>query len=482
MKMKKRRAVEPVENGQTLTVDISSHGRDEMNLAEFPITVLADRAPKGARTLIFRVDQGQLTITGSDAYGLPTALDADVIVALIQLTKLRNDFQQPTVPFTRYELLRLLGWNNEGRSYKRLDESLKRWVGVTLHYANCWWDNRSKTYGDATLHILESAIILEGRRRSNDDGAQESLPLSTFTWNKVFLGSCHADNLKYLDIYIYFSLVHSASKRLYRFLDKRFYKRSSWVFDLREIAFERVGFSRNYAHNVAKIREKLQPAVDELERIGFLEPLRRDERYFKVGDTWMIRFDKRNDRPALPAPKAEEEPTPLLKSLVERRVTPARAEDLVRRYAPGRIQEKLEISDWMAEHKDRRIGKNPAGWLVKAIEDDYVAPKGFESKEARQAREEAQRERARQAATEAQRRREEEKRQAEEAKAVEAYLTALTPDERSSLEAEAFANAPEDVRQNLESPELALLRGSLQRMWVKTYVAEKIKQPGSTPA
>jgi hypothetical protein len=86
-----------VEDGRTLTVDISSQGRDEMNLAEFPVTVLADRAPKGARTLIFRVDQGQLTITGSDAYGLPTAPDADVIVALIQLTKLKNDFQKPTV-------------------------------------------------------------------------------------------------------------------------------------------------------------------------------------------------------------------------------------------------------------------------------------------------------------------------------------------------------------------------------------------------
>jgi hypothetical protein len=375
MKIKKHSGAKPAEASATLTVDISSHGRDEMNLAEFPITVLADRAPKGARTLIFRVDQGQLTITGSDAYGLPTALDADVIVALIQITKIKNDFKKPMVNFTRYELLRLLGWNNEGRSYRRLDESLKRWVGVTLHYANCWWDNRSKTYGDATLHILESAIILEGRGKSNDDGKQASLPLSSFTWNKTFLDSCHADNLKYLDVGIYFSLEHSASKRLYRFLDKRFYKRPSWVFDLREIAFERVGLSRNYAHNVAKIREKLQPAIDELERIGFLEPLGRDERYFKVEDTWKIRFDKRADRPGLTAPVVTEEPPPPLKALVERGVTRSKAEDLIRLHAPDRIQQKLDIFDWMAERKDKRIGKSPAGWLVKAVEDDYAAPK-----------------------------------------------------------------------------------------------------------
>jgi hypothetical protein len=481
MKAKKRGVAQLVDDNQTLTVDISSHGRDEMNLAEFPITVLADRAPKGAKTLIFRVDQGQLTITGSDAFGLPTALDADVIVALIQLTKLKNDFKKPTVNFTRYELLRLLGWNNEGRSYRRLDESLHRWVGVTLHYAHCWWDNRSKTYGDATLHILESAIILEGKGKLHDDDEQASLPLSSFTWNKVFLESCHADNLKYLDVGIYFSLVHSATKRLYRFLDKRFYKRTSWVFDLREIAFERVGLSRNYAHNVAKIREKLQPAVDELERIGFLEPLGRDERYFKVEDTWKIRFDKRADRPGLPAPGAAEEPPPLLRALVGRGVSRAKAEDLIHLHGPERIQQKLEIFDWMAERKDKRIGKNPAGWLVKAVEDDYTPPKGFESREARRAREDAQRERDRQAAEETRRRREEERRRVEDAKAVDAYLAGLTPQERARIEAEAISRAPEEVRRNLASPELALLRGSLQKMALRVYVAEKIKQESSTP-
>src|SRR5262249_13369586 len=91
--MKTPPATLPQTGQQAVTLDISVHGRDEMNLAEFPITVLADRVPRGAKTLIFRASQGQLTITGSDAFGLPTALDADVIVALIQLTKLKTDFK-----------------------------------------------------------------------------------------------------------------------------------------------------------------------------------------------------------------------------------------------------------------------------------------------------------------------------------------------------------------------------------------------------
>src|SRR3954462_173053 len=80
----------------------STGGRDELNLAEFPITLLTDRAPDGCKTLVFRdevYDQqaGQmvarkLTVTGSDAYGLPTALDDELLVALIQLTKQANNF------------------------------------------------------------------------------------------------------------------------------------------------------------------------------------------------------------------------------------------------------------------------------------------------------------------------------------------------------------------------------------------------------
>ena len=82
-------------------------GRDEMNLAEFPIALLADRTQAGQKTLYFEDEHGRLTVTGSDAYGLPTATDTDVIVALIYLTKQRNNFRDVKVNFSRYELIKL---------------------------------------------------------------------------------------------------------------------------------------------------------------------------------------------------------------------------------------------------------------------------------------------------------------------------------------------------------------------------------------
>jgi hypothetical protein len=114
----------------------NSDGRDELNLAEFPLCALAHRLRPEQKTLRFedRVwDEcrgenitRQLTITGSDAYGLPTALDDEVLLGLIQLSRL-NQFAERAVRFTRYQLIQLLGWRQESKSYERVEASLK-WV------------------------------------------------------------------------------------------------------------------------------------------------------------------------------------------------------------------------------------------------------------------------------------------------------------------------------------------------------------------
>jgi hypothetical protein len=200
--------------------DLRRVGRDEMNLCEFPITTLADRVSPGCKTMVFEDRHGKLTVIGSDAYGLPTALDSDVIVALIQLTKQRNDFTDPTVEFSRYELLKLLGWENRGWNYRRLSESLHRWVTVSLKYDGCWWNNKRKRRTSASFHILEYVVLPD-----EDDPGETS----SFAWNKIFFRSCRDGNLKRLDLTTYFALKSAISKQLYRFLDKRFYRHSSLI-------------------------------------------------------------------------------------------------------------------------------------------------------------------------------------------------------------------------------------------------------------
>src|SRR5262249_28271061 len=223
----------------------------------------------------------RVTVTGSDAYGLPTAVDDEILVALLQLTK-ADGFKDPRVQFTRYEVLRILGWKDVGKNYARIEEALNRWMGVTLYYEKAWWDNETKTWVNQKFHILDNVQLVgkEERNRLRRRG-QLTLLDSFFKWNEVVFKSFKADNLKRLDLDTYFSLKSSVAKRMLRFLDKRFYLRNRWVFDLEEFAFEHIGLSRGY--DAGQVKAKLQPALEELEDHGFLERLNREDRYSKVG-------------------------------------------------------------------------------------------------------------------------------------------------------------------------------------------------------
>src|SRR4051812_27029742 len=103
----------PLTDSAGVPRDKALPGKDEMNLAEFPIALLADRVPSGQKAVEYRdqifdeksgrtIDR-KLTISASEAYGLPTAIDDDVILALIQLTKTANGFSYREVEFGRLD-------------------------------------------------------------------------------------------------------------------------------------------------------------------------------------------------------------------------------------------------------------------------------------------------------------------------------------------------------------------------------------------
>jgi hypothetical protein len=63
------------------------------------------------------------------------------------------------------------------------------------------------------------------------------------------------------------------AKRLYRFLEKRCHFHPRGSFDLKDLAREHIGLSRS--HDAANLKRRLWPGIAELERKGFLQPLRQ---------------------------------------------------------------------------------------------------------------------------------------------------------------------------------------------------------------
>src|SRR5262249_14490499 len=75
-----------------------------------------------------------------------------------------------------------------------------------------------------------------------------------------------------------------------------------------------------------------------------------------------------------PAAGEEQLPAQLVEALKVRGVTSKIAQDLVDTHSPGRIRTKMEVFDWLLRNEDKRVGKNPAGYLVASIRSDYQVP------------------------------------------------------------------------------------------------------------
>jgi hypothetical protein len=157
---------------------------------------------------------------------------------------------------------------------------------------------------------------------------------------------------------------------MYRFLDKRFYHKPRWEFDLTEFACEHIGVSRNY--DTGQLKRRLQPAIAELEAVGFLEVLPVAQRYVKISrGEWRIVFLKKAVSQIEPPTRGAEL---LIKRLTDRGVTPSVATELVRDYPPELIAMQMEVLERLQQVKERESIRNPAGYLVKSIREGYVPP------------------------------------------------------------------------------------------------------------
>ncbi len=400
-------------------------GRDEMNLAEFPFAVLSKVAPRQASTLEFddvvtmadgtRVER-RWTVTGSDRFGLPTATDEEVYVALMEITK-DQSFQSRTVPITRYDLIRRMGWRPDGRSYKRVESALDRLKGVTIKAVNAFWDNQARRYITVAFGIIDNYVLFDERRVRGRGGDTERQ--SYITWNDVIFNSFAAGNIKLLDTDLYFSLRSPIARRLFRYLDKKRYpEKRSFQITLEKLAYEHLGMTRGYFPS--QLRRKLQPAHRELIARGFLEAV--EYGFTQTGAVKVIyHFGARQEQAplALPADGAA-----ALNALVEQGVTLKAAIGLIQVYPLADVWAQLT-------YLPCRSARNPAAVLVQSIRESWAPPPAYlEDERVRQAAEQARsstREQARQEQSERSRR-------ALYRQAARTILEGLPPADRQEVE------------------------------------------------
>lgn len=373
-------------------------GRDEMNLAEFALGLASDRNPKGLKTVercqVIPMKDGRMLeqqwiVTGSDKFGLPRAGDDDVLLGLLKLAA-DQQFASHKVYFSRYELISLLNWPLNGKSYDRLQEALDRLSGVRIVAKNSFWDNEKKSYISLNFGIVDEYQILENRRGQRAV-EQMNMPFTYVSFSDKLFKSIQAKNIKRLDLNFYYSLNSSVSKRLYRFLTKRQRARHTFEIELMALASVNVGLDLGQRKYVSQIKQNLDNGHQELVDRSFLKEW--SYRWSESREAWFVQYtftdSQQNDEqpsieieaPALALPPSEIE---LVNQLVKRGFSARVAQKLVADHK-DRVAAKLDLYDHLLQANSPLVKRNPLGWLRKAIEEDYQGqPKAYKVQQERQ--------------------------------------------------------------------------------------------------
>lgn len=445
-------------------------GKDEMNLVEFPITLLAKRHSSQGNTIEFsdtiegedgKPVKREWIVTGSDKYGLPLAQDNDVLLALFAVSKETN-FSSPTIYFSRYKLCKIMGWaTNKGPNYDRIEDAMKRFHGVRIYAKNGFWDNEKKRYVTLAFGIFDSFSLYDSYKPAGQPG----LPFSSVDLNKILYQSIQAGYIKSLDMRTYFRLESVITKRLFRYLDKKAYNKKKFEIGLFTLAHVHIGFNEETYKHASTIKQKLTPAHEELIKTGFLKSANYQKTADGTSEKVVYHFTQRaQSTEAAPCSPPHEINTPaplnaaLLAQLVTMGVTRNMAEQLLREYP-------LEAVRAQVEALPHRKAEDAPAVLVSSIMNDWAPPGSYRKHTQGQARAEAEKQRQDQ----------EKKQKTEHRALIEGYLSSLSSEEHDELTRQARDLARQEYEALFPGKEVP---GYQVTGYLHTLVEKRLDAPG----
>ena len=255
-------------------IETIDYGKDEMNLAEYPVSKLGkgDNRDKieyhGRKTLkTGQVIEQKWTVQG--AVGLPSEFGERVLVALMALTA-QSKFEDRRVEFSIYRILKMMGCSTSHRNCTSVIQALQQLTGLLITQQNAFWDHKEKGYKEdgEVFHVIESAYWRYGKKYISES-LEEKLgeARACITWSEEMWESFKAGYIKNLDLTFFFALKNPTARRLYRFLDKRMAYQDEYQIDIFALSGN-LGMARY--DFPSQLKKKLKPALEELVEGGFL--------------------------------------------------------------------------------------------------------------------------------------------------------------------------------------------------------------------
>ena len=370
-------------------------GADELNFAEFPICCFSSNPTQRSGDMVTFEDEvpdplnpGKTVVrrlqiipaSKADPLGPLTPDDDWVLFGLIQLAKLQN--WPKLLRFTRYQLLKLLGWQTNARDYQKLHDSLLRLKAYQFRYYNGFFDAKARSFVTVAFDLFTKVSIYEqenSRTRPKPNVHQDTFVFaaSYVVWSDEIHQQFANRGVKGINFDFAKSLARPLTRRLFRFLDKNFHWRDRLEYELDPFATAHLGLATG--QEFRDLKRTVDPAVKELEDLGFLKCLSEKERYVRLRRSpaelrelteknqatgkrkprrfkYRIVFDKGHfDATAheeIIETEQRKKESPLktrAQSLINRGVSEDQALKLVQAYPDAVIQHQMEVVDWMEE-------------------------------------------------------------------------------------------------------------------------------------
>jgi hypothetical protein len=316
-------AQRPLFRSPSLGVTVLENGRDELNLATYPLGAMLRNCPihKEVKTdkngdeevIYYKMVEFQrrdprlkglvsaaIKVSTSSPNAFPQQEDEENLLTFICHAVNTDQLDSLRLKYNREDLLALRSHSDGGNNYTALDSTVERYYKADFEFINAWFDSESGDY----LERFSFKIISE--RGIHRKKVGQDSPTSFFTWAPSFHKILQSTNLKALNLHQMFTLPRGATRYAYRFLDKRFCRGR-----FPEVTFEMEELARHCGLSLEqqtwKLKQTVKRILQDLQEHAFidafaLEPIHQGGK--RVKGKWRVRVNKAAT--SLPSPQQDE--------------------------------------------------------------------------------------------------------------------------------------------------------------------------------
>lgn len=248
--------------------------RMEMNLLEYPLFTINSKSQEKELSIERVISNGSSTrivkwLCTTDTV-LPDAFDKKIFFALIQLYEAQDCPEDGEVTFSRYDLAEIMGLDQSGKTYRRLEEGLGRLQDMKVRGWNAWYETETGKFKD----VLDRFSVIS-RVTLVTKGTVDQLDLvkSRAFLDPVLCRSIRQGYVKLMDIDTAMEIKSPIALRLFEVLSRRRNKKDALPLHLAKLA------ATIPLRSTASWRQlqDLERPHEELRRLGVIEAVTREE-------------------------------------------------------------------------------------------------------------------------------------------------------------------------------------------------------------